>query len=57
MRPSVNAILEIIDELYGNTSVPDTKTLSWLQEIKSNVDGKIESLQEQIKNREDGKKR
>jgi hypothetical protein len=42
----------LIDELNGDMSVPDVQTLEDLEEIQSDLDGKMEALREQIKIRE-----
>lgn len=49
----VNSILRTIDTFYGDTSVPDTQTLEELEEIQSDLEGKIEALRTQIKNRKE----
>jgi hypothetical protein len=48
----VRPILDLIDELNGDMSVPDVQTLEDLEEIQSDLDGKMEALREQIKIRE-----
>ena len=49
----VNSILKAIDTFYGDTSVPDTQTLEELEEIQSDLEGKIEAPRTQIKNRKE----
>lgn len=53
MSRGVHRIIDDIDDLYGNMLVPDTQTLEELEEIQSDLEGKIEALREQIKNREE----
>jgi hypothetical protein len=54
MRKSkVSQIIGLIGDLHGDMSVPDTRTLEELEEIQSDIEGKIEGLREQIKNREE----
>jgi hypothetical protein len=48
-----NEALKIIDELFGDTSVPNTTTLDLLEELQSEVDSKIEALKSDIKNKKE----
>jgi hypothetical protein len=44
--------LKAIDELFGDTSVPNTTTLDLLEELQSEIDSKIEALRSDIKNQQ-----
>jgi hypothetical protein len=48
-----NEALKLIDELFGDTSVPNTTTLDLLEELQSEVDSKIEALKSDIKNKKE----
>lgn len=43
-------IVECIDELFGDTSVSAETTLSRLEEIRDELDYKIDALKQDIKN-------
>lgn len=45
-------IIEQIDKLFGDTSVSQGTTLNALEEIRDEVDSKIEALKEDIKRAE-----
>lgn len=44
----IQPIIDLIDDLHGDTSVPDTQTLEELEEIQSDIEAKIECLRDQI---------
>lgn len=46
---TAQTINEDIDRLFGDTSVPKQTTLDLLEEIGSNIDGKIEVLRDEIR--------
>jgi hypothetical protein len=48
-----NEALKVIDELFGDTSVPNTTTLDLLEELQSEIDSKIEALKSDIKNKKE----
>lgn len=47
MDERVRKILELISELYGDTSVPASTTREWMEEIGSDVDAKLDALLEE----------
>jgi hypothetical protein len=49
MTKNVKAIIESIDELFGDTSVPAETTLEYLEEIQGEVDSKIEAIRGDLK--------
>jgi len=44
--------LELIDQLFGDTSVSKKETLDALEDIQSEVDSKIDALRADIKHEE-----
>lgn len=51
-RRLLKAAIEAIKNLNSDTTVPDTKTLDYLEEVYSVVEDMMMGLREQIKNRE-----
>ena len=52
---SAAEIIKQIDELFGDTSVSPQETLDQLQEIRCELDSKIDCLEYDIKNNGGGK--
>ena len=53
MKNSVKHVLRLIEKINSDTSVPDTETLDDLEAIQGELEGYIDALKEQIKNREE----
>jgi len=52
VKTRVKLVLKAIEDINCDMSVPDTQTLLELEDIQDDLEGKIEALREQIKNRE-----
>lgn len=52
LRKLVKDAIKAVEDINSDMSVPDTRTLSDLEEVQSVTEGMIEGLKEQIKNRE-----
>ncbi len=41
-------VIRMIDTLFGDTSVPKSQTLEWMEEIHSHVGSSIDALKEDM---------
>jgi flagellar basal body-associated protein FliL len=54
MTAKGEAVRDAIEELFSDTSVDQSVTLDDLEEIESDISGKIEALKTDIKHKESG---
>lgn len=52
MREKMKAVLEAVDDLFSDTSVPAEVTLDNLEEVRAEIDFKIGAIKEDLKRRE-----